>query len=619
MIKVSVIVPTYKSGDGLDRLVASLDAQTLSPDEFEIVFVDDGSPDDTFDRLLSIQSTRSNVRVERIENSGWPCRPRNVGTDLSRGEYVLYMDHDDVLYPDALRAGWEFANANGADALNGKEARTHDSAWAIRTYSADVGNSKGREDAHPLVPMNPHKLYRRQFLNEHGIRFREDGRVFWEDIFFNLKVTRYAHVISTLSSVPFYHWYQTPGSGSKSFVRTSPEFWQRLREIFEAIDEDLSGPEFERERRQMLLHQYQGRVLGSFDGASLKRDPDVQTQIFQRCRELQAEYVPIELDELLNCSKRARAELLRAGDERLLRELIADDLGLPARFAITDARWRSGALHAEGTAVWIGQSGRRHALERRGGRIVKRLPAEVEAKLSTAALDVTDEVLGATVQLGIRNRRSRETWMLPSESKVTVADGDSEPKFEVTANGTIDPENAAFGGKLEKGAWDVNARCTLAGGPQQARVRSEITPRAWTDGKTSRLAYTTVDGFLAVDIDQGVRRLGHALPLVTDSARIRREGDTVHVAVPAGDIEVEGDGHIRTTVRILESSGYQPGRIARMLGRRGRERVVRALPAQLVCVASERSATLTFDLPKGSRSAAVMVAADDEPSWHIVC
>ena len=87
--RVSVVIAAYQPGDGFDRVLASLDAQTLPQDEFETVVVDDGSPDDTFARLQAFASTRPNMRVERIENSGWPSRPRNIGTDLATAPYVL--------------------------------------------------------------------------------------------------------------------------------------------------------------------------------------------------------------------------------------------------------------------------------------------------------------------------------------------------------------------------------------------------------------------------------------------------------------------------------------------------------------------------------------------------
>ena len=104
--KVSVVVPAYNSADTLERLLGSLDAQTLPQHEFEIVVVvDDGSTDGTFELLQRLQLDRPNLVAQRIEPSGWASRPRNVGTELARGEYVLYMDSDDTLYPDALRRG----------------------------------------------------------------------------------------------------------------------------------------------------------------------------------------------------------------------------------------------------------------------------------------------------------------------------------------------------------------------------------------------------------------------------------------------------------------------------------------------------------------------------------
>ena len=73
--KVSVVVATYAPGEKLDALVRSVERQTLPADEFEVVLVDDGSPDDTWDRLQTLRDGHGNVRVERIEASGWPSRP----------------------------------------------------------------------------------------------------------------------------------------------------------------------------------------------------------------------------------------------------------------------------------------------------------------------------------------------------------------------------------------------------------------------------------------------------------------------------------------------------------------------------------------------------------------
>ena len=102
-IVVSLVVPTYRTNpDHLRALVESVDRLTLPAEAVELIFVDDGSPDDTFDRVRELAAGRPQHVARQIPNSGWPCRPRNIGTELAHGDYVLYLDHDDVLYPDGL-------------------------------------------------------------------------------------------------------------------------------------------------------------------------------------------------------------------------------------------------------------------------------------------------------------------------------------------------------------------------------------------------------------------------------------------------------------------------------------------------------------------------------------
>src|SRR3954469_22599959 len=84
----------------MDGLVESLLGQTLA--DCELVFVDDGSTDETPARLDALAAAHPQVRVEHIENSGWPGRPRNVGLELATGEFVFFADNDDWLGREAL-------------------------------------------------------------------------------------------------------------------------------------------------------------------------------------------------------------------------------------------------------------------------------------------------------------------------------------------------------------------------------------------------------------------------------------------------------------------------------------------------------------------------------------
>src|SRR5947209_4599417 len=97
---VSVVIPVWNPGPNLTRCIDSLLAQTMPVTEFEIVLVDDGSTDGTAERLDVLAGAHpGHVRVLHIPPSGWPGKPRNVGIEAARGEFVHLVDNDDTLPP----------------------------------------------------------------------------------------------------------------------------------------------------------------------------------------------------------------------------------------------------------------------------------------------------------------------------------------------------------------------------------------------------------------------------------------------------------------------------------------------------------------------------------------
>src|SRR4051812_18160059 len=120
MVRVSVVVPVYNPGEHIGPLLDSLLGQTLPADECELVFVDDGSTDGTAERLAALAAVHPHVRLAHVPRSGWPGRPRNVGLEMARGEYVFFADHHDRRGVEALERLCGRAVADAADAVIGK-------------------------------------------------------------------------------------------------------------------------------------------------------------------------------------------------------------------------------------------------------------------------------------------------------------------------------------------------------------------------------------------------------------------------------------------------------------------------------------------------------------------
>jgi len=102
---LSVIIPTYNRVDHLIRCLDSLNDQILSVDQFEVIVVVDGSPDDTVQQLEQFRA-RFLLRPFIKENAG-QCAARNDGASIAVGEHILFLDDDILADPQLLQAHYQ--------------------------------------------------------------------------------------------------------------------------------------------------------------------------------------------------------------------------------------------------------------------------------------------------------------------------------------------------------------------------------------------------------------------------------------------------------------------------------------------------------------------------------
>ena len=111
MEKISVIVPVYNAEKWLRDALASLQAQTYT--DFEAILVDDGSTDGSTEICRGVCERDGRFRLLMQENAGVSAA-RNAGIDAACGEWIAFMDADDVMPPDSLDVMAEHARKIGA-------------------------------------------------------------------------------------------------------------------------------------------------------------------------------------------------------------------------------------------------------------------------------------------------------------------------------------------------------------------------------------------------------------------------------------------------------------------------------------------------------------------------
>ena len=189
-IEVSVVVPLYNTRDYIRQTLESIAGQTLRA--IEIVVVDDGSTDGGGEIVREMAARDPRIRLVVQQNRG-PSESRNTGLSLSVGEYVYFMDSDDLLDQQALEACFTKCRENALDfvlfdAEIFGEPGCFDSGYYRRTQGLEDRVYSGEELLRELIRRRAYRasvclnLFRREFLEERGLRFYP--RILHEDELF---------------------------------------------------------------------------------------------------------------------------------------------------------------------------------------------------------------------------------------------------------------------------------------------------------------------------------------------------------------------------------------------------------------------------------------------------
>ncbi|MFJ9433635.1 glycosyltransferase family 2 protein [Streptomyces sp. NPDC101490] len=199
----------------------------------EVVAVDDGSSDGTARVLDELAALHPRLRVvHRTVNSGGCGTPRNDGVRAVTAPVVIFLDSDDVLPPGAAETLVAAAERTGAPVAVGACVRRElpegrDVRWQPALYH-EPALLEGAADLVPLVydTLCVNKVYDREFLAEHGIRF-PDGRCVYEDFLFTARVLAAAPRVAVVpDTVYIWHVRRATARPSISLDRDGIANWR---------------------------------------------------------------------------------------------------------------------------------------------------------------------------------------------------------------------------------------------------------------------------------------------------------------------------------------------------------------------------------------------------------
>lgn len=194
MTKLSIIVPVYNVEKYVRSCIESIFRQGLDDADFEVIIVNDGTPDRSMEVIEDIIRQHRNITVINQENQGLSVA-RNNGIEAAKGEYIFMSDSDDLLTENSLKPLLEKALETRADMIVADFMNLDDDEIAAYLKNPillkDCAVEERTGDDMLLMPMSCgctcvwHTLFNREFLKRNNLHFIP--HIYFEDTPFTLQ------------------------------------------------------------------------------------------------------------------------------------------------------------------------------------------------------------------------------------------------------------------------------------------------------------------------------------------------------------------------------------------------------------------------------------------------
>lgn len=283
MCKISVITPVYKVENYLRKCIDSILSQTFT--DYELIIVDDGSPDSCGEIADEYEKADPRVRVIHKENGG-AASARNAGIVKAVGEYLYFPDSDDWLEPDYLEKMYELAARTDAQLVISGYTMEYYEDNSNQTYAVSVPEKnygtkeEVRANLHQYfdnmmmaVPWN--KLYKADYIKENQLFFPNTK---WDDLHFNMEVIMDIERVAISSGAGYHFFRSRPGSETTTVF--DKLLYQMRRDQFRHILKvyrhwDVKDPEIV----SVIYGYYAARLVQCIQELAISENKDKKEQI----------------------------------------------------------------------------------------------------------------------------------------------------------------------------------------------------------------------------------------------------------------------------------------------------------------------------------------------------
>lgn len=295
MALVSIIVPIYNVERYLSACIDSALNQTYR--DFELILVDDGSPDSCGSICDAYALKDSRIRVIHKANGGL-SDARNAGLDVAVGKYVYFLDSDDIIEPDLLETMIPYME-QGADLAAFTLHSFYDDGTVLPPWQRASGSWQLRTPEERLDFLHrtllPGKIgwdaclriFSREKIERYGLRFADNRKIFAEDLCFSLCYCAHAEQIVSIDAC-LYHYRQR--SDSIMRVQNARNNLPRILLLADSVleyysrfeDCSLLRDNFHRLWYQIFMNQFMYQILNVEDPLAFRQEiirdlPDWET------------------------------------------------------------------------------------------------------------------------------------------------------------------------------------------------------------------------------------------------------------------------------------------------------------------------------------------------------